>query len=171
MALRQVRTVNELKAEARAKAIVGYSKMRKAELEEALLHPELHRVRKTPARLAATGPTVKALREQAKLAGLKGYYKKNKAELLAELGRAGVAQATARMAFSLPIIMPKQGLPISLMTENEMRGYAKSLGIPNYEDIDFGELWDELERKGKYGPGVTYDQYNSLEYKRSWAGK
>ena len=76
--------------------------MRKAELEEALLHPELHRVRKTPARLATAGPTLKTLREQAKLAGLKGYYKKNKAELLAELGRAGVAGATARTAAYSP---------------------------------------------------------------------
>ena len=76
----------------------------KGRTRRGFLHPELHQVRKTPARLAATGPTLKALREQAKLAGLKGYYKKNKAELLADLGRAGVAQATARMAGELPMI-------------------------------------------------------------------
>ena len=140
MALRQARTVNELKAEARALAIVGYSKMRKAELEEALLHPELHRVRKTPARLVAAGPTLKALREQAKLAGLKGYYKKNKAELLADLGRAGVAQATARMAGneweyrSVPLPRLRQigralGLPADTMTKQELDTQLKAMGI------------------------------------------
>ena len=152
MALRQV-TVNELKSEARAKGVVGYSKMRKAELEAAVAHPELHQVRKTPARVAATGPTVKALREQAKLAGIKGYYKKNKAELLADLGRAGVAQATARMAGELPMI-PRPNVTIHEMTERELRNYGRMKKIPNWETLSRWDLEDALQHAGHVGMGI-----------------
>ncbi len=76
--------------------------MRKHELEAALQNPAAHRVRKTPVRAAAAGPTVKALREQAKAAGIKGYSGRNKAELMALLGGRGVAGATARQAAYSP---------------------------------------------------------------------
>ncbi len=101
MALRQGPTVNELRASARAAGIVGYSKMRKHELEAALQNPAAHRVRKTPQRVHA-GPTVKDLRAQAKAAGIKGYSGRNKAELMALLGGRGVAGATARQAAYSP---------------------------------------------------------------------
>lgn len=90
-------TLSQLRAEAKAKGIVGYSKLRKAELLQWLAHPEGHMTRKTPAR-AHMGPTVKQLQQEAKARGLKGFYGRNKAELEAMLGRGGVAQATARMS-------------------------------------------------------------------------
>ena len=90
MALRQGPTVQSLRAEAKAKGVVGYSKMKKAELLEAVAHPELHRVRKTPARKEGAGPTVKDLKAIAKQAGLKGYSGRKKSELEAILRAANV---------------------------------------------------------------------------------
>ena len=45
---------------------------------------------------------MKALREQAKAPGIKGYSGRNKAELMALLGGRGVAGATARQAAYSP---------------------------------------------------------------------
>lgn len=101
MAARQGPRVVDLREAAKAAGIVGYSKMKKAELEAALQNPAAHRVRKTPGR-HHVGPTVKDLRAQAKAAGIKGYSGKNKADLLALLGGRGVAGATARQAAHSP---------------------------------------------------------------------
>ena len=95
-------TLASLRAEAKAQGLVGYSKLKKADLIQWLNNPEAHRVRKTPARVAAAGPRVKDLLAEAKARGLKGYHGRNKAELMAMLGRAGVGQATTRMASHSP---------------------------------------------------------------------
>ena len=101
MAVHQGERVVDLRERAKAAGIVGYSKLKKAELLNALANPAMHRERKTPGRKNA-GPTVAQLRKDAKAAGLKGYSNKNKAELLAMLGRAGVGGATARMGAYSP---------------------------------------------------------------------
>ena len=100
--------VVDLRSQAKAAGIVGYSKMRKEELLRALANPDAFRVRKTPGRVHV-GPKVVDLRRDAKAAGVKGSYKMNKSELLPpSVVRMSVVPLLARVLIPPTTVADKQ---------------------------------------------------------------
>jgi hypothetical protein len=128
----QFKSVHELRSEAKAKGLRGYSVARK----EQLLHM-----------LGYTGPasqyqdgrhhgvTVRSLKAEAKSLGVKGYSGKKKAEL-EMLVRGGASHAE----------MPIPGGPASLskMTLVQLRELAKREGLHRYSHLRKDELINEL---------------------------
>lgn len=154
----------ELLEEAKRQGLIGVSKKNKADLIDALMHPEMHRQRKKTPRVYE-GPLVVDLKREAKERKIPRWYHMNKPQLMQALGYGGarVMTGTSRMAGYNPSVAP--GNSIVAMPEAELRRYGRSVGVTNADSMPVDDLFDELEGRGKYGPGVSKNDYEYFKYK------